>query len=177
MKPIYYGGQEITDIFMDGNRIKKIWRGNALVYIWTEPFDFPPPIMNSNNQDGIEIISNMGNAYILFRNESRSYGLRAGQYVTVHFPEPRQITSLEMLSLNFETDSDNVGRFSFQASNDNSSWVTLIETTNGYQNTNSWRTYSFENPNYYTYYRYNFLAGQGGSATGLPSLKYHGNKE
>lgn len=177
MKPIYYGGREITDIFVGGNRIKKIWRGNTLVYIWTEPFDFPPPIMNSNNQDGIEIISNMGNAYILFRNESRNYGLRAGQYVTVHFPEPRQITSLEMLSLNFETDSDNVGRFSFQASNDNSSWVTLIESNNGYQNTNSWRTYSFENPNYYTYYRYNFLAGQGGSATGLPSLRYHGNKE
>ena len=177
MKPIFTGGWEITDIFVGGNRIKKIWRGNTLVYIWTEPFDFPPPIMNSNNQDGIEIISNMGNAYILFRNESRDYGLRAGQYVTVHFPEPRQITSLEMLSLNFETDSDNVGRFSFQASNDNSSWVTLIESNNGYQNTNSWRTYSFENPNYYTYYRYNFLAGQGGSATGLPSLRYHGNKE
>ena len=132
--------------------------------------------MNSTNQDGIEIISNRGDAFWLFKNAQNGGKLSAGQYVTVKFPEPRRITSLEMLSLNYETDSDNVDRFSFQASNDNSSWVTLIESNNGYQYTNSWRRYGFTNPNFYTYYRYNFIYGQGGRVTGLSGLKYHGLK-
>lgn len=177
MKPIYQGSKALSNIFQGNKRIKKIYINNTVVYIYTEAFDFPPPIMDSANQDGISIESNREGAYRLFRDRANGGYLSRGQYVTTHFPEPRQITSLEMRAVNYETDSDNVGRFSFQASNDNSTWTTLIESSNPYQYTNTWRTYSFENNAYYTYYRYNFISNQGGKASGLASLRYHGEKE
>lgn len=78
-------------------------------------------------------------------------------YIGQHFPDPTIINEYRLYPFNYDDRNDDPKAWLFEASNDDITWVTLDSRSGEFFVLGNWKTYSFQNEDYYTYYRLNIL--------------------